>query len=340
MRRSRWTPRFVVTALAVVTLAVAILAAACGSDDDPSSDLLARFAPVLRLHADEVYAPLGVQIFFDHATLQGGAGDAIDADAIGAIDDPDTALDLRAEGFNLSVASPDLAIAAGAPDPYTAWYATQRARYGLRVHAALREDGNALVLQYWFFYPFNNHLNRHEGDWEWIQLVFLRASVDAPPADGALPDRVAYSQHGGGTQRDWSSTVREGDHPVVYVARGSHANYLRPGRCGSDTVPTANRDTKAGADENGRDLRLSADDNPAPGEYALIVLTDQPWLAFPGHWGERCAFGFGCEGPTGPAAKGAAWDTPAAWAAALPPDCWRATTIGTLERDPRASEPC
>ena len=36
------------------------------------------------------------------------------------------------------------------------------------------EDGrdDRLALQYWFFYPFNDYTNKHEGDWEMIQLIF------------------------------------------------------------------------------------------------------------------------------------------------------------------------
>ena len=29
-----------------------------------------------------------------------------------------------------------------------------------------------VALQYWFFYPFNDFNNTHEGDWEMTQLVF------------------------------------------------------------------------------------------------------------------------------------------------------------------------
>jgi hypothetical protein len=50
-----------------------------------------------------------------------------------------------------------------------------------------------LALQYWFFYPFNDFNNKHEGDWEMIQLVF-----DAGDAGEALdrePVEVGYSAH-------------------------------------------------------------------------------------------------------------------------------------------------
>ena len=29
-----------------------------------------------------------------------------------------------------------------------------------------------LALQYWFYYPFNDFNNKHESDWEMVQLMF------------------------------------------------------------------------------------------------------------------------------------------------------------------------
>jgi hypothetical protein len=41
------------------------------------------------------------------------------------------------------------------------------------------------------------------------------------------PDRIALAQHGGGETAAWSDAklTRDGDHPVVYPASGSHATY-------------------------------------------------------------------------------------------------------------------
>ena len=81
-----------------------------------------------------------------------------------------------------------------------------------------------LALQYWFFYPFNDFNNTHEGDWEMIQLVF-----DAPDARAALgvePVEVGYSSHEGAERAAWDDEKLElvGRRPVVYPAAGSHAN--------------------------------------------------------------------------------------------------------------------
>ncbi len=100
---------------------------------------------------------------------------------------------------------------------------------------AARESG-WVILQYWFFYPFNNWrsgfqgANDHEADWEMV-LVYLY-----PGAEGSLiPHWAAYASHefrGSDLRRRWDDQeeleLLDG-HPVVYVGAGSHAAYFRRG---------------------------------------------------------------------------------------------------------------
>ena len=100
---------------------------------------------------------------------------------------------------------------------------------GYTVYAHVDSLNN--VIQYWFFYAFNGgDLNRHEGDWEMIQVVL----------SGEQPVEVMYSQHNAGQTATWSQVEKDGEHVKVYVAKGSHANYIKPysGKVGlaSDTV--------------------------------------------------------------------------------------------------------
>jgi hypothetical protein len=99
--------------------------------------------------------------------------------------------------------------------------------YG-RVHEEQDDEGNWTILQYNFFYAFNDWrlaaagANNHEGDWEAIS-VFLK---DGEPE----PVGVAFSQHHEGVYLPWKdvkkvSNPNEPYHPLVYVALGSHANY-------------------------------------------------------------------------------------------------------------------
>ena len=87
------------------------------------------------------------------------------------------------------------------------------------VYAHVFDSGSFIVVQYWFFYVFNfGKYNNHEGDWEMITVVLDSSEV---------PLSVGYSQHNSGQRAGWSMVEKDGDHPHVYVALGSHANYLR-----------------------------------------------------------------------------------------------------------------
>jgi hypothetical protein len=98
----------------------------------------------------------------------------------------------------------------------------------------VREHGY-IALQYWFFYAFNDWrssfhgVNDHEGDWEMI-TVYVVEDVSGM----VQPGWVAYSSHefeGDDLRRRWDDPElqREGEHPLVYVAAGSHANYYQAG---------------------------------------------------------------------------------------------------------------
>lgn len=93
----------------------------------------------------------------------------------------------------------------------------------------LSEDNGYTVIQYWYFYAYNdfatNHggINDHEGDWESVH-VFLR---DGEPR-WVVPS--AHGGHGEEARRPWDpdQIELEGGRPVIYVAPGSHANYFTP----------------------------------------------------------------------------------------------------------------
>lgn len=95
----------------------------------------------------------------------------------------------------------------------------------------VRENGY-VALQYWFFYAFNdwrssfNGFNDHESDWEMI-TVYVVETADGTPE----PCWLAYSSHefkGDDLRRRWDDPdiERHGEHPVIYVGAGSHANYF------------------------------------------------------------------------------------------------------------------
>lgn len=98
----------------------------------------------------------------------------------------------------------------------------------------IRQSG-WIVLQYWYFYPFNNWrsgffgANDHEADWEMVNIYCYEGK------DGKVfPEWLAYARHnddGDDLRRHWEDPEVEkvGEHPVVYVGGGSHAGYYQPG---------------------------------------------------------------------------------------------------------------
>jgi hypothetical protein len=96
-------------------------------------------------------------------------------------------------------------------------------------------EGPWTVLQYWFFYAFNNWrsgffgVNDHEADWEMI-AVYLSQAAD----HDLVPEWVAFACHdhaGDNLRRQWDDPELQkvGEHPLVHVAAGSHASYYAPG---------------------------------------------------------------------------------------------------------------
>jgi hypothetical protein len=96
-------------------------------------------------------------------------------------------------------------------------------------------ENDWIVLQYWFFYAYNNWrsaffgVNDHEADWEQVCVYVYQDDEER-----IHPAWVAYASHdfsGDDLRRRWDDPAldREGDHPIVYVGAGSHASYFQPG---------------------------------------------------------------------------------------------------------------
>ncbi len=92
-----------------------------------------------------------------------------------------------------------------------------------------------LILQYWYFYPFNDWrsgfygANDHEADWEMVNIYCYQDALGE-----VYPAWVGYACHnysGDDLRRHWDDPELEkvGEHPVVYVGGGSHASYFQNG---------------------------------------------------------------------------------------------------------------
>ncbi|HWV23497.1 MAG TPA: hypothetical protein VNZ58_04860 [Thermomicrobiales bacterium] len=163
-----------------------------------------------------------------------------------------------------------------------------------------------LAIQYWFFYVYNDFNNKHESDWEMMQIIFDVGTVEE--ALSAEPSQVAFAQHGGGETADWTSSKlqRDGSHPIVYPAAGSHASQY-----GSATW--------LGWGENGTGFGCDITTGPSTlVSLTPVLLPDKApgpesefaWLTYTGRWGEKQFSEY--SGPTGPNTK-SQWRSPFLW---------------------------
>jgi hypothetical protein len=177
--------------------------------------LAREFAPTLRLSAAEHYRPLAAQDYLAHAALKTGKAPR------GATTQSRPTL------FTLPVTPAPSYLDLRNAEPYV--HASQYRVIEKQLEAARRPTvywrlarqpaTGRIAIEYWFLYLYNDFVDRHEADWEGV-TVFVK--------DGAAIG-VTYSQHQGRTWTAWPAAAPD-NHPVVYVAAGSHANYPLPGR--------------------------------------------------------------------------------------------------------------
>ena len=225
---------------------------AATGDDRALAD---AYSPVLALTADERWSPIRVDSYLEQARL--GAA----SQPVGAIsnlpsscgraghnncyrvtihcptgDDPcargelvpsssrsarSTVIHMPVEGATyVRVVHKDRPPTDGSPNAFAGWSTRDRGLAGLNT-----------LIQYWYFYDYDEWvapafagvlIQRHESDWEAVTVGLARTG----------PLFVAYSEHCSGTWVRWPEAEVSNEraipsmtHPLVAVARGSHANY-------------------------------------------------------------------------------------------------------------------
>lgn len=172
-------------------------------------------------------------------------------------------------------------------------------------HIAHQVGRHGLALQYWFFWYFNQFNDLHEGDWEGMQITFEADAPGQALAEG--PSEMILFQHAGGERAGWedAKVEKEGTHPVVYPAAGSHATFYDS----TVYVQNGSKGSGVGCDNTSeplRELRL----HPIAVPTFPTTTGRFKWLTYFGHWGEKEA-GYN-NGPTGPLTK-AQWLEPFSW---------------------------
>ena len=172
-------------------------------------------------------------------------------------------------------------------------------------HIARQAGRPGLVVQYWLFWYFNQFNDLHEGDWEGMQIAFEANNARQALTEG--PSEMILFQHAGGERASWedSKVEKEGTHPVVYPAAGSHATFY------DSTVYVQNGSdgSGVGCDNTSEPLR---EVRPHPVAIPTFPTTTGrfKWLTYFGHWGQQ-EKGFN-NGPTGPLTK-TQWLEPFSW---------------------------
>jgi hypothetical protein len=143
----------------------------------------------------------------------------------------------------------------------------------------LVDGGSLWWVQCWFFYLSNPKryagFGEHEGDWEMVQF-------GCRDPERNVPILATYSQHGGGEKREFWRVELDDGHPLVYVARDSHAMYFGP-----------HQDVTDQADGKGSRLAMMWH------EFGM-------WAEFPGRWGNS-------DNSPGPLMTRRAWQAAHAW---------------------------
>jgi hypothetical protein len=294
-----------------------------GADAGPGrediDELIQQYGPILYFHPDEEYFLDDAEWVLDHgvklewALVENDCSDCYDSFEVTHRDDHDTSSatlmedvdyvnnEIKpnppysdSESFKLWLNIPN-ALVPGDLD---------RAKAYVRV---LPWNTLFTEIQFWLFYPFNgpgrvevclsgseckdidlHESGRHYGDWEHVTLGFFSPSRELV--------YVFMSAHEGGhwfLGSDVSTSLQfEGDHPVVYSAKYSHAHYATEGRHEYDRI----REVDYGVGTFSLDLydltgtgsqfRTFSSDSYSVISSDVYPLPEPGWLRFKGNWGQ------------------------------------------------------
>ncbi len=178
------------------------------------------------------------------------------------------------------------------------------------------DPGSRVVIQYWMFYPFNDFIGNHEGDWERINVVLS--------ADRARVEEVQYYFHARSVslpQGEYEPKIVDGTHPVVHVGgrmynvldypirwfageknEGSHATFPYPGEWEAaggmgapESVTKADKDSMNVVPYDRFDVVLTPEPSRLDYRRHPEVLKDWTWLLLPVRFGFPSAPSLGSE---------------------------------------------
>jgi len=267
--------------------------------------LLEKHAPILYMHPDERFYPTNAQTMLDNSELWEKGTD----EPVYENDKNDLKLKYLMKIFDKKkyyLKLKEKSLEKIKNKNY--WREKEKVVYGRQFKA--NDNGiEKIVLQYWFFYIYNDwgkktdFANVHEGDWEMVQIVL---NSDEQP-------EITYSYHEGGKTLEWVKDKDEidksndGNHPKVYVTLGGHGSWNKAGNHAwyqklFGVCQDCEDETKEGDvlyPPNFPEDEIQTNYSKYP--YKLVDMSDwteKDWIYWKGYWGNQKGRGF--SGPPSP----------------------------------------
>ncbi|GEQ67080.1 hypothetical protein JCM33374_g743 [Metschnikowia sp. JCM 33374] len=257
------------------------------------------FAPLVHLYSEERYFPYDIKNYVEHFTAKFSNGTVINGTDNGRLNITMLEhLPKTADIFLTSNENFDL-------DPE--WITGLKNKPSLRngeikdapATLIVVDKGNGWVDAFWFyFYSFNlgpfvmgsGPYGNHVGDWEHSLVRFYKGH----------PIIVWMSAHGGGGAYHYTNLEKyelNKNHPIIFSARGTHANYVSVGThphdlpyqilCDfTDRGPLWNPTKNYLAYTYDGNFVYPAERNANP-KHTGRELDYGNWLTFTGHWGDK-----------------------------------------------------
>ena len=293
----------------LIAAAALCLAPNAQASSGAAQKLVDTYSPIVMLRAQtdicdpaqEQFEPTTVGVFLDNPQTQ------LDAPDGKLVTKAPTAADVAGlgDGYHLNIPGDPLSPGCNYSKAFKALKDAGKAPPITYARIATEEGHTGLVVQYWFFYYFNQFNDLHEGDWEGMQIAFDGSTPRQALATG--PSEIALFQHEGGEKGSWDDpkVQKEGTHPVVYPAAGSHATFYSS----AIFVENAQGGSGLGCDNTTSPVRRV---EPKPVLIPTNPRVNGPfkWLTFEGRWGQK-EKGY-ANGPHGPMDK-LQWDEPFTW---------------------------
>ncbi len=279
-----------------------------GITDQVEDELIARFAPVVRLHPDEQYLPASVSWYLPRVRMRLDVSFGPDKQVLnkGSVDPGSLIAQANQDQVSgLSPASTSFFLeqtdAGGGDDNDTYKAETRRgtAPGGWICYARVRPAANhseMYDIQYVFFYAYNGDMlataaeSAHEADMEHVTVRVEK--------DRQLVQRIYFAAHDGGHWYDRGAdgySVTADGRLIVYSAVNSHASYPWARRIARPLLPDdETRDGGVELDCRQNVVNVGERDRPRAG---------MQWIQYSGRWGETGETPF-TSGPFGPAYQG------------------------------------